>query len=78
MLGNAPSSIVHSCGAHVQPSSLGRRNLRGEVLDGDTIVVAGERIRLERIDAPELHQTLPPTARSGRAAEPRRSGCRNT
>src|SRR5512135_727534 len=27
------------------------------VVDGDTIVVAGERIRLERIDAPELRQT---------------------
>src|SRR5512134_1603793 len=27
------------------------------VIDGDTIVVAGERIRLEGIDAPELHQT---------------------
>jgi endonuclease YncB( thermonuclease family) len=26
------------------------------VIDGDTIVVAGERIRLEGIDAPELHQ----------------------
>jgi endonuclease YncB( thermonuclease family) len=27
------------------------------VIDGDTIVVAGERIRLQGIDAPELHQT---------------------
>jgi endonuclease YncB( thermonuclease family) len=27
------------------------------VIDGDTIVVAGERVRLEGIDAPELHQT---------------------
>src|SRR5512132_1349135 len=27
------------------------------VIDGDTVVVAGERIRLEGIDAPELHQT---------------------
>jgi hypothetical protein len=27
------------------------------VIDGDTIVVADERIRLEGIDAPELHQT---------------------
>src|SRR5512134_1081004 len=27
------------------------------VIDGDTLVVAGERIRLEGIDAPELHQT---------------------
>jgi endonuclease YncB( thermonuclease family) len=27
------------------------------VVDGDTIVVAGERIRLEGIDAPELRQT---------------------
>jgi endonuclease YncB( thermonuclease family) len=26
------------------------------VIDGDTIVVAGERIRLQGIDAPELHQ----------------------
>jgi endonuclease YncB( thermonuclease family) len=26
------------------------------VIDGDTIVVAGERIRLEGIDAPELRQ----------------------
>src|SRR5512134_3644315 len=27
------------------------------VIDGDTIVVAGERIRLQGIDAPELQQT---------------------
>ena len=27
------------------------------VIDGDTIVVAGERVRLHGIDAPELHQT---------------------
>ncbi len=27
------------------------------VVDGDTIVVAGERVRLQGIDAPELHQT---------------------
>src|SRR5512134_1432342 len=27
------------------------------VIDGDTIVVAGERVRLQGIDAPELHQT---------------------
>ena len=27
------------------------------VVDGDTIIVAGERIRLEGIDAPELRQT---------------------
>ena len=27
------------------------------VIDGDTLVVAGERIRFEGIDAPELHQT---------------------
>jgi endonuclease YncB( thermonuclease family) len=27
------------------------------VIDGDTVVVAGERIRLQGIDAPELHQT---------------------
>jgi endonuclease YncB( thermonuclease family) len=27
------------------------------VIDGDTLVVAGERVRLEGIDAPELHQT---------------------
>ena len=27
------------------------------VVDGDTIVVAGERIRLQGIDSPELHQT---------------------
>ena len=27
------------------------------VIDGDTIVVAGERVRLEGIDAPELRQT---------------------
>jgi endonuclease YncB( thermonuclease family) len=27
------------------------------VIDGDTIVVAGERIRLEGVDAPELRQT---------------------
>jgi endonuclease YncB( thermonuclease family) len=26
------------------------------VIDGDTVVVAGERIRLQGIDAPELHQ----------------------
>jgi endonuclease YncB( thermonuclease family) len=26
------------------------------VLDGDTIVVAGDRVRLQGIDAPELHQ----------------------
>src|SRR5512134_2473786 len=28
-----------------------------KVIDGDTIVVAGERIRLQGIDAPELQQT---------------------
>jgi endonuclease YncB( thermonuclease family) len=27
------------------------------VIDGDTIIVAGERVRLHGIDAPELHQT---------------------
>jgi endonuclease YncB( thermonuclease family) len=27
------------------------------VIDGDTLVVAGERVRLQGIDAPELHQT---------------------
>jgi endonuclease YncB( thermonuclease family) len=27
------------------------------VVDGDTIVVAGEHVRLQGIDAPELHQT---------------------
>src|SRR5512144_124467 len=27
------------------------------VVDGDTIVVAGKRVRLQGIDAPELHQT---------------------
>src|SRR5512143_106246 len=27
------------------------------VIDGDTIVVEGERVRLQGIDAPELHQT---------------------
>ena len=27
------------------------------IIDGDTIVVAGERIRLQGIDAPELQQT---------------------
>jgi endonuclease YncB( thermonuclease family) len=27
------------------------------VIDGDTLVVTGERIRLQGIDAPELHQT---------------------
>jgi endonuclease YncB( thermonuclease family) len=34
-------------------------NLSGHasVIDGDTLVVAGERVRLEGIDAPELHQT---------------------
>ena len=26
------------------------------IIDGDTLVIAGERIRLEGIDAPELHQ----------------------
>src|SRR5512132_941539 len=27
------------------------------VIDGDTLVIAGERVRLQGIDAPELHQT---------------------
>src|SRR5512135_1562290 len=27
------------------------------VIDGDTLIVAGERVHLEGIDAPELHQT---------------------
>lgn len=27
------------------------------VIDGDTIVVAGEHVRLQGIDAPEMHQT---------------------
>src|SRR5512147_2320348 len=26
------------------------------VIDGDTVIVAGERVRLQGIDAPELHQ----------------------
>jgi hypothetical protein len=44
-------------------SALSRRgrsaDVSGEptVIDGDTIVVAGERVRLQGIDAPELHQT---------------------
>jgi endonuclease YncB( thermonuclease family) len=29
---------------------------QASVIDGDTLVVAGKRIRLEGIDAPELHQ----------------------
>ena len=28
-----------------------------KIIDGDTIVVAGEHVRLQGIDAPELHQT---------------------
>jgi endonuclease YncB( thermonuclease family) len=47
----------------VQVSSVSRSSekvltLRGpaSVIDGDTIVVAGERIRLHGIDAPELEQ----------------------
>lgn len=43
-------------------TSLGRRAncLTGPawVIDGDTIVVAGERVRLHGIDAPELDQTF--------------------
>lgn len=31
---------------------------RAEVVDGDTILVAGERVRLHGIDAPELDQTF--------------------
>jgi endonuclease YncB( thermonuclease family) len=27
------------------------------VVDGDTLVVAGEHVRLQGIDAPEMHQT---------------------
>jgi endonuclease YncB( thermonuclease family) len=49
----------------VQVSSVSRSSekvltLRGpaSVIDGDTIVVAGERIRLHGIDAPELGQTF--------------------
>ena len=54
-----------------------RRTYRSAtVIDGDTIVVAAERIRLEGIDAPSRIRRAPPTASSGRAAEPRRSGCR--
>jgi endonuclease YncB( thermonuclease family) len=30
---------------------------QASVVDGDTIVVDGERVRLQGIDAPELHQT---------------------
>ncbi|MGF1610471.1 MAG: thermonuclease family protein [Kiloniellales bacterium] len=43
-------------------SKLGRRSycLTGPawVIDGDTIIVAGERVRLHGIDAPELDQTF--------------------
>jgi endonuclease YncB( thermonuclease family) len=44
------------------------------VSDGDTIVVAGERVRLQGIDAPSCTRPAPPTAKSGRMGGPRRSG----
>jgi endonuclease YncB( thermonuclease family) len=39
-----------------RPSSADLAGL-ATVIDGDTIVVSGERVRLQGIDVPELHQT---------------------
>jgi endonuclease YncB( thermonuclease family) len=47
---------------------------RATVIDGDTIAVAGERVRLQGIDAPSCTRPAPPTGRSGRAGRPRQSG----
>ena len=45
------------------------------VVDGDTIVVAGERVRLEGVDAPELHQACTAYGREGPWGRTRQSGC---
>jgi endonuclease YncB( thermonuclease family) len=44
------------------------------VIDGDTIVVAGERVRLQGSTPPSCARRAPPTASNGRADGPRRSG----
>jgi endonuclease YncB( thermonuclease family) len=38
--------------------AIGRQSQGRWVIDGDTIVVAGQRVRLHGIDAPELDQTF--------------------
>jgi endonuclease YncB( thermonuclease family) len=61
----APLSAATHCGVHV-----GDKRLTGTVIsveDGDTIIVAGERIRLASIDAPEMGQAYGQTSR-GRLA----------
>jgi endonuclease YncB( thermonuclease family) len=52
----AVAALVLFGAVTARPSSA---DVSGEptVIDGDTIVVASERVRLQGIDAPELHQT---------------------
>ena len=45
-----------------------------KIIDGDTIIVAGEHVRLQGIDAPSCTRPAPPTGRSGRVGGSRRSG----
>jgi endonuclease YncB( thermonuclease family) len=47
------------------------------VIDGDTIAVAGERVRLEGIDAPELHQDCTAYGQQWAVGERQPSGCGN-
>ena len=58
-------------------SHVAQANVTGPatVIDGDTLVVAGERVRLQGIDAPELRQECTAFGQQWAcAAGPRRSG----
>ena len=48
-------AILATAGAHAEPEA----TLRGypQVLDGDTLALGGQRLRLHGVDAPELGQT---------------------
>ena len=59
----ALSAVAMACPAHADVSG------RAQVIDGDTIDVAGTRIRLFGIDAPERGQGSKPTANYGSAVD---------
>jgi hypothetical protein len=44
------------------------------VIDGDTVVVAGERVRLQASTLPSSTRTAPPTGKNGRVGGLQRSG----